>query len=302
MGNFCSQTVTPDDNNTEESHYDEKEVKRRVTKGAGVLGKTDWTDDEDEEEEECANSDAEEIIGELPMIKMNASDDNDPMPRQTSRVTLINRPQCLVESEVVENQVTVTYLSNIPNSNVELSKTINREIHNLAPKDRLICLYSGDIAQNLKEIKIDAAISESKNDNSFSDFVLMSKTGCQFLCKRKEELIGILAITDIDDEGKWLEFAKIEADKMNRSEPDPPHMIIALTSCDVEQAKKLAKICVSGVKVILCRDQSVPSSEQIVLGTPLVNLNPSDKKIGHLNIVFDEFHQVECKPTKFLPF
>merc|ERR1712133_18192 len=55
MGGLCSKKKIADaetENNENEENTDKTPVgERRPTKGAGLLGKTEWTDDEDEEEE-----------------------------------------------------------------------------------------------------------------------------------------------------------------------------------------------------------------------------------------------------------
>ena len=45
--------------------------------------------------------------------------------------------------------------------------------------------------------------------------------------------LGLLAIDDIDDAGKWLENAKNEANKMLKH--DQPHIIIAICHCGLTQ-------------------------------------------------------------------
>merc|ERR1711970_505622 len=55
MGGLCSKKKIADadtENNENEENTDKTPVgERRPTKGAGLLGKTEWTDDEDEDEE-----------------------------------------------------------------------------------------------------------------------------------------------------------------------------------------------------------------------------------------------------------
>merc|ERR1712133_132275 len=62
MGGLCSKKKIADvetENNENEENTDKTPVgERRPTKGAGLLGKTEWTDDEDEEEEGVAIEDA----------------------------------------------------------------------------------------------------------------------------------------------------------------------------------------------------------------------------------------------------
>jgi len=248
-------------------------------------------------DEEAADNEPEEIVGELPIIAK--SDHNVTMTRP-SRVTLINRPQCVtVNSEDKEREVTIAYIS----MNKELDKNISTRIadtvQNLTgDNDRLLCLYAGPITTNLDNIKADVGVwKEEVPKCDCRSVILGPKRGSQLVCRRLDETIGILAFTDIDDEGKWLEFARSEADKMNRS--DKPNMIVAITFANLEQAERLAKICVLGVKAILCQDTSKPSSERILYGTPIINVNPSETCVANLRVTFDNFHQAECKPTKF---
>merc|ERR1712126_356946 len=60
MGGLCSKKKIADaetENNENEENTDKTPVgERRPTKGAGLLGKTEWTDDEDEEEESVAEN------------------------------------------------------------------------------------------------------------------------------------------------------------------------------------------------------------------------------------------------------
>merc|ERR1712126_718885 len=62
MGGLCSKKKIADaenENNENEEYTAKTPVgERRPTKGAGLLGKTEWTDDEDEEEEGVAIEDA----------------------------------------------------------------------------------------------------------------------------------------------------------------------------------------------------------------------------------------------------
>jgi len=302
MGNICTkQDVKP----VEEDEKDEWEPigNRRPTKGEGLLGKTEWTDDEDEdEEEEGCDGEPAEIIGELPQIRYSKGAD-DQLPARSSRVTLINRPQCIsVVNDAVEKNITITFIGQVPNNSEETSKRINEEIQRMSDSDKTIQLYSGDLTENLKHIKIDAAVTKQSgsSENTSSDYVHLTKGGCQLMCSRLEERIGILGLTDADDEGKWLEYTKSEAKKMRDS--DKPSMIIALTTCDIVKAKKLATICVEGVKAILCQDESAPSGEEVVLGTPIINLNPTENKICTIEAAIDQLHEVDCKPAKFITY
>merc|ERR1711982_15078 len=59
-GGLCSKKKIADaetENNENEENTDKTPMgERRPTKGAGLLGKTEWTDDEDEEEESVAEN------------------------------------------------------------------------------------------------------------------------------------------------------------------------------------------------------------------------------------------------------
>ena len=65
---------------------------------------------------------------------------------------------------------------------------------------------------------------------------------------------------------------------------------------------KLAKICIDGVKVILCQDSEKLSEEQIQYGATIINVNPDDQQVAHFATTFDQFSQPECKPAKLQSF
>merc|ERR1712126_548897 len=90
MGGLCSKKKIADaetENNENEENTDKTPVgERRPTKGAGLLGKTEWTDDEDEEEEGVAIEDAPTVpetvhdappdAGEATLPKENQTEEN----------------------------------------------------------------------------------------------------------------------------------------------------------------------------------------------------------------------------------
>ena len=65
---------------------------------------------------------------------------------------------------------------------------------------------------------------------------------------------------------------------------------------------KLAKICIDGVKVILCQDSDKLSGEQIQYGATIINVNPDDQQLASIATTFDQFSQPECKPAKLQSF
>merc|ERR1712126_474923 len=80
MGGLCSKKKIADaetENNENEENTDKTPVgERRPTKGAGLLGKTEWTDDEDEEEEGVAIEDAPTLPEEATLPKENQTEEN----------------------------------------------------------------------------------------------------------------------------------------------------------------------------------------------------------------------------------
>merc|ERR1712168_1371895 len=78
MGGLCSKKKIADaetENNENEENTDKTPVgERRPTKGAGLLGKTEWTDDEDEEEEAGAAEEAPGAAEEAPATENQAEE------------------------------------------------------------------------------------------------------------------------------------------------------------------------------------------------------------------------------------
>jgi len=87
MGGLCSKKKIADaetENNENEENTDKTPVgERRPTKGAGLLGKTEWTDDEDEEEEGVAIEDAPTLPETVYDAPPEAEEANAPTQNQT---------------------------------------------------------------------------------------------------------------------------------------------------------------------------------------------------------------------------
>merc|ERR1712133_50328 len=114
MGGLCSKKKIADaetENNENEENTDKTPVgERRPTKGAGLLGKTEWTDDEDEEEEGVAIEDAPTLpetvheAEEATLPKENQTEENQeaqadvPTSPTEARPEVDDRPE--VEPEV----------------------------------------------------------------------------------------------------------------------------------------------------------------------------------------------------------
>merc|ERR1712133_174721 len=105
MGGLCSKKKIADaetENNENEENTDKTPVgERRPTKGAGLLGKTEWTDDEDEEEES--------VVENAPSL---VAVDNTPASEEAP-----------TENQVEENQEAEKEAAEAPeaNENVEIS-------------------------------------------------------------------------------------------------------------------------------------------------------------------------------------
>merc|ERR1712126_710038 len=105
MGGLCSKKKIADaetENNENEENTDKTPVgERRPTKGAGLLGKTEWTDDEDEEEES--------VVENAPAL---VAVDNTPASEEAP-----------TENQVEENQDAEKEAAEAPeaNENVEIS-------------------------------------------------------------------------------------------------------------------------------------------------------------------------------------
>merc|ERR1712126_402119 len=87
MGGLCSKKKIADaetENNENEENTDKTPVgERRPTKGAGLLGKTEWTDDEDEEEEGFAIEDAPTVPETVHDAPPDAGEATLPKEKQT---------------------------------------------------------------------------------------------------------------------------------------------------------------------------------------------------------------------------
>merc|ERR1712060_749096 len=119
MGGLCSKKKIADaetENNENEENTDKTPVgERRPTKGAGFLGKTEWTDDEDEEEESVAEN-APAVVAvdntpaseEAPVVTENQAEENQEAekeaPEANENVEISDEPiQEAKESQPVGN-------------------------------------------------------------------------------------------------------------------------------------------------------------------------------------------------------
>merc|ERR1712240_497196 len=119
MGGLCSKKKIADaetENNENEENTDKTPVgERRPTKGAGLLGKTEWTDDEDEEEESVAENapalvavDNTPASEEAPVVTENQAEENQEAekeaPEANENVEISDEPiQEAKESQPVGN-------------------------------------------------------------------------------------------------------------------------------------------------------------------------------------------------------
>merc|ERR1711990_595573 len=119
MGGLCSKKKIADaetENNETEENTDKTPVgERRPTKGAGLLGETEWTDDEDEEEESVAEN-APAVVAvdnppaseEAPVVTENQAEENQEAekeaPEANENVEISDEPiQEAKESQPVGN-------------------------------------------------------------------------------------------------------------------------------------------------------------------------------------------------------
>jgi ribose 5-phosphate isomerase RpiB len=313
MGNCLSSKKsigpTAGDLNEDENREVKSVVTRRATKGKGLLGKTNWSDEEDEDDDENGEAGGEEAgeeeIGALPNIDQGTGDDI-VIQAKNQRVTLMAKPQMPIVSNEDSDpcKISVIYISNISQDDVEPKlDQIERACFNTPDdiaieKDSRICIYSGQLYSAHNALDIDAAITSGEVPDDVDKFpVLSRRTGCQLITQKLNEKIGLLALDDIDEAGKWLEHAKNEANKMLKH--DQPDIIIAICHCGLTQAKKMAACNISGIKCILCADPVLPTDETTELGTVIVSLNQKANQGAQIEINFDNFHQPEFGPTSF---
>jgi len=307
MGNCLSSKKSVQPTQTEINEDENREAKsvvtRRATKGKGLLGKTSWSDEEDEDGEEVAADD----VGQLPNIDQKDCGEDIVIQAKNQRVTLMARPQMPVVSNDDSEpcKLNVIYISNISQDDAQTKlKQIEQACFNTPDdieieKESRICIYSGQLYAAHNALDIQAAVTSGEVPDEINSFPILSRrTGCQMISQMHTEKIGLLAIDDIDDAGKWLEHAKNEANKMLKH--DQPDVIIAICTCGLTQAKKMAACNISGIKCILCADPVFPSDETTELGTVIISLNPGSNQGAQLTINFDNFHQPEFGPTSFI--
>lgn len=299
-----------------ELNEDEREAKsvvtRRATKGAGLLGKTDWSDEEDEEEEsnkQNAEQVAPDEIGQLPQIDKAGTGEDIVIQSKNQRVTLMARPEMpIVSNDDTEPcKLNVIYISNISQDDVQSKLSQIEQACFSTPddigieKESRLCIYNGQLYNEHNVLDIDAAITSGEVPDDIDQFPILSRRlGCQLISQKRTEKIGLLALDDIDDSGKWLEHARNEANKMLKH--DQPDIIIAICQCGLSQAKKMAACNIIGIKCILCSDPDLPSAETTELGTVIITLNPDSKQAAQITITFDNFHQPEFGPTSFVNY
>jgi len=312
MGNICEK-VTPNKSVgigptsiiEGDVNYEEKETKsvvtRRATKGKGLLGKTSWSDEEDEDEEEKEEQ-APDSDCVFPTLH-----GGDATQQQQKTSDIVIHTETLANNEGQSSTLNVIYISNISQEDMQSkmdsiqNACFNTMDDNNIEKDSRICIYNGQLYKEHNSIDIDAAMTKGEAPNEIEKFpVLSQRSGCQLISKKHNEMIGILALDEIDEDGKWLEHARNEANKMLKH--DQPHIIIAICQCGVIKAKKMAMCNIPGIKCILCIDEVLPSDETIELGTIIVTLNPAEKRVAQINIKFDNFHQPDFGKTNFVNF
>jgi len=320
MGNICDKIspsksvgIGPTTLIEGEVNDEERETKsvvtRRATKGKGLLGKTSWSDEEDEDEENGEKeiqSEKEEQTPECGEVAPMLNGGDASQKQQKTSAIAINT-ETSTNNEGESSTLNVIYISNISQDDMQSKmdkiqaacfKTMD---DNNIEKDSRICIYNGQLYKEHNNMDIDAAMTRGKAPDDIDQFpVLSQRSGCQLISKKHNEMIGILALDDIDEDGKWLEYARNEANKMLKH--DQPDIIIAICQCGVIQAKKMAMCNIPGIKCILCIDEVLPSDETIELGTIIVTLNPAEKRVAQINIKFDNFHQPDFGKTMFLNF
>jgi len=288
--------------NEEENREVKSVVTRRATKGAGVLGKTSWSDDEDEDEDEEAEEEVGDIVGQLP--QMDAGDDAEVITSKTKRTTLIAKPQ-MIQVDAANAEQSLVHLVYIPNISQEDIQSKQSDIERAicegktAEIESRICIYNGQLKTEHNSLQIDAAIATDEVPESVDNFPILSRqNGCQLICQKGREKLGLLALDKTDESGEWLEFVKSEAVKMMKD--DQPNMIVAVLNSSLADARKLAACNISSIKCILCADEQLPNAETVELGTVIISLNSRENKVAKIPVTFDEFHQPEFGAANFI--
>merc|ERR1711917_4206 len=155
-------------------------------------------EDKNGDAEEAVNEAEDEIIGELPALKKEATRDRE-IGTRNSRVTLMARPQCIaMAAEEDEKIVTIAYTSMNINVNSTKCQSLQSTLSNLSADSNRICLYAGPIDETLRNAKIDVAMTKNQTDASPERHVLSTSSASQFILERFGQKIGIIGLPDID--------------------------------------------------------------------------------------------------------
>jgi len=292
MGNICAKEVEPENEETEdlEERGTKSVAQRRATKGAGLLGKTDWSDEEDEENQ--TGEEATDKIADLP----GAGDTSlHAETKNGERVTLMMQPEPVaVSCENDEpNQLTIIFLANIAEEDTAKLGAVKE-----FESQKRICIYIGELNAQSSSLHIDIAASTSPGIDGIT--TLSNATSLHHVIQKREEKIGILVIEEVDESGKWINNARKAANELRNSQK--PHLIIALLKSGAIQARKLATCNILGIKCILCTDANLPSDETVQLGTTIISLNPNQKQYSTLTVTFDSYHETDFGNASILPY
>jgi len=292
MGNICAKEVEPENEETEdlEERGTKSVAQRRATKGAGLLGKTDWSDEEDEENQ--TGEEATDKIADLP----GAGDTSlHAETKNGERVTLMMQPEPVaVSCENDEpNQLTIIFLANIAEEDTAKLGAVKE-----FESQKRICIYIGELNAQSSSLHIDIAASPFPGIDGIT--TLCNATSLHHVIQKGEEKIGILVIEEVDESGKWIDNARKAANELRNSQK--PHLIIALLISGTIQARKLATCNILGIKCILCTDANLPSDETVQLGTTIISLNPNQKQYSTLTVTFDSYHETDFGNASILPY
>jgi len=293
MGNICTKGVEPEENE-ETEELEERGTKsvanRRATKGAGLLGKTDWSDEEDEENQ--TGEEATDKITDLP----EAGDTSlHAETKDGQRVTLMMQPEPVAVSceDDEPKQLTIIFLANISEEDTAKLGAVKE-----FESQKRICIYIGELNAQSSSLHIDIAASSSPGVDGVT--TLSNATSLHHVIQKGEEKIGILVIEEVDESGKWIDNARKAANELRNSQK--PHLIIALLKSGAIQARKLATCNILGIKCILCTDANLPSDETVQLGTTIISLNPNQKQYSTLTVTFDSYHETDFGNASILPY
>jgi len=291
MGNICTKGVEPEEEEeTEEQRGTKSVAQRRATKGKGLLGKTDWSDEEDEEDQ--TGEEATDKIMDLP----EAGDTSlHAETKDGQRVTLMMQPDPVAVSceDDEPNQLTIIFLANIAEEDTAKLGAVKE-----FESQKRICIYIGELNAQSSSLHIDIAASTSPGIDGIK--TLSNATSLHHVIQKGEEKIGILVIEEVDESGKWIDNARKAANELRNSQK--PHLIIALLKSGAIQARKLATCNILGIKCILCTDANLPSDETVQLGTTIISLNPNQKQYSTLTVTFDSYHETDFGNASILPY